>query len=417
MRKKIGFIIIVLSVILSICLCKTTQNEGVTTIIKDSKNMLIAINYPKTKYKTLNKEIERYVEETYNNFKDAYENFFGLGNKAELNIDYEYHQVDDRYLSITLYTYIDSHTLSLPLKTIYSFLYDCKKGTYHLLPDIVKNKKEMNVYIKDSLKQKYASYGTEEIDVPNELGAWPFTIDSKKVSLYIPTGKPEFAYYVVHIPLEYFEIGHIEKEEKAFQYTPKLSTIDPTAKVIALTFDDGPTKYTKDVLKILKKYKVTATFFVLGNKVPMYAETLKEVLTSGNEIGNHSYNHKLMSRLDKDSLLEQIDMTQKIIKEELDYTPVSLRPTYGSVNDKIRNNSSLKIVLWTVDTLDWKIKDSKKIAKRGLKVKDGDIILMHDAKERTVKALDIIIPKLLEEGYQFVTTSELEETKLLRKRL
>ncbi|HJF40970.1 MAG TPA: polysaccharide deacetylase, partial [[Clostridium] spiroforme] len=97
-------------------------------------------------------------------------------------------------------------------------------------------------------------------------------------------------------------------------------------------------------------------------------------------------------------------------------TPKVLRPTYGSVNDTIRKNTNLDIVLWNVDTLDWKIKDPKQIANRVIgKVEDGDIVLMHDTHKRTVEALKIILPELKKEGFQFVTVSELKEAQLLRK--
>ena len=165
---------------------------------------------------------------------------------------------------------------------------------------------------------------------------------------------------------------------------------------------------------MLKQYNCNATFFVLGNKVKIYKETIIESINLGNEIGNHSYNHKWLSRLKVEELKEQINKTQNILKEEVNYTPILLRPTYGSVNKKIRNNTNLEIVLWNVDTLDWKIKGSKKIVERALsQIKDRSIILMHDTHERTYEALKTMIPKLIDEGYQFVTISELKKINKL----
>ena len=135
----------------------------------------------------------------------------------------------------------------------------------------------------------------------------------------------------------------------------------------------------------------------------------------GNEIGNHSYNHKWLTSLSLDELNLQISKTNALIKEISGYECNLFRPTYGSVNKKIRENVDMNIVLWSVDSNDWKIKNSKTIASKVLsKVDDGDIILFHDTYERTYKALQIIVPTLISEGYQIVTVSELEKIKLER---
>lgn len=199
-------------------------------------------------------------------------------------------------------------------------------------------------------------------------------------------------------------------------YKEKYKTIDPNKPVVALTFDDGPSKYTKKIIEFLKENDACATFFILGNKVPIYEETLTNMLKNGNEIGNHSYSHKWLTRLNKTELNNQIKQVQKIMKERFNYTPKYLRPTYGGVNERLRNSTDLEIVLWNVDTMDWKIKNSKKIALRAIsKVKSGDIILMHDTYERTFKAVTKIVPELQKQGYQFVTISELKEYQLLNK--
>ena len=194
--------------------------------------------------------------------------------------------------------------------------------------------------------------------------------------------------------------------------------IDPTKKVIALTFDDGPSIYTIDIINTLKENDVCATFFILGNKVNDYVDTLNLSIKYGNEIGNHSYNHKWLSRLTSTNFIKQIETTQDIIKDKLNYTPTILRPTYGSVNNRMRKNTNLKIVLWNVDTKDWKIKNINRIIEKATtNIRDGDIILMHDVYQRTSKALPKIITILKEQGFQFVTISELEEIKLLRKEI
>lgn len=194
-------------------------------------------------------------------------------------------------------------------------------------------------------------------------------------------------------------------------------TVDPSQPVIALTFDDGPSKYTDEIVEYLHKEDVVATFFIVGNKVPLYKKTLKKAIHYGNEIGNHSYSHKWLSRLNKKEMKEEISKANKIIQKELNYTTKLLRPTYGGINQRLRENTNLKIVFWTVDTRDWKYKNITSIVNEAKKAKDGDIILMHDLHERTLKSLKDIIPLLKDYNFEFVTISQLEEIKLIRDKI
>ena len=240
-------------------------------------------------------------------------------------------------------------------------------------------------------------------------------IMNNELKVYFITNK----IYSVTIPLTELDLTikwNLSNEKKKEENTKIVSNIiDPSKKIVAITFDDGPSQYTKDIIKTLKEYDCNATFFVLGNKVEVYQDIIKESIKNGNEIGNHSYNHKWLSRLSKEEIINQIEKTQNILKETVNYTPTHLRPTYGSVNNKIRKNTDLEITLWTIDTKDWRIKNVDRIVERALNnVSDGDIILMHDIFERSSNALKIMIPKLKEAGYQLVTISELEEVKLLR---
>lgn len=193
-------------------------------------------------------------------------------------------------------------------------------------------------------------------------------------------------------------------------------SIDYNDKVIALTFDDGPSIYTEKIIEYLYNNDCVGTFFVLGNKVSNYKNTLIKSISYGNEIGNHSYDHKWLIKLKKDKMFEQIEKTQEIIKKETGYTPKILRPTYGSVNNTLKKITDLDIILWNVDTLDWKYKSINKIVIRATKnLKDGNIILMHDVHKRTFLALKKIVPIIKEKGYKCVTISELNEIKKLRK--
>lgn len=186
---------------------------------------------------------------------------------------------------------------------------------------------------------------------------------------------------------------------------------------MALTFDDGPSKYTKDILDILKKYDACGTFFLIGNKVSFYGEVLREMLSEGNEIGNHSYDHKYLTRLSEEEVKDEISKTQDEIKRVTGYTPTLFRPTYGGYNNTLKSYIDLTFVLWDVDSRDWSVKSTEGIMYNVFKdVKSGSIILFHDNHEYSVNALPSVIKELKKQGYKFVTVSELLELKKLWER-
>ena len=183
---------------------------------------------------------------------------------------------------------------------------------------------------------------------------------------------------------------------------------DNDSKLVALTFDDGPNYNTNKVLNVLEEYNVTATFFILGSKIKGNEYILKRIVDGGNELGNHTFNHLLLTKYDKDKIREEIRSTSDLIYDVTGNYPFLFRPSYGSVNNRIKEVSDYPIIIWNVDTLDWKYHNSKKIVSRVInKVKDGDIVLMHDVYSATANALYTIIPELQSKGYTFVTISEL----------
>lgn len=190
-------------------------------------------------------------------------------------------------------------------------------------------------------------------------------------------------------------------------------------KKIALTFDDGPhPRYTPQILNILKKYNVKATFFVIGKNIENYPSTLKRIYEEGHEIGNHSYDHSNVSTMSKNDIKYEIDKCEQLIKEQLNFTPKLFRPPQGKLNASVEAVSSslgYYIILWSIDTRDWEHNDPNNIMNTVQRnVKGGDIILMHDyisGKNTTCDALELMIPALQKQGYKFVTVSELINAK------
>lgn len=184
--------------------------------------------------------------------------------------------------------------------------------------------------------------------------------------------------------------------------------IDKSKKMIALTFDDGPNYNTSKIIDVLNKYDIKATFFVLGNRAINNKDILKKMADSGMEIGNHTYNHLLLTKYDENKIRSEIEDTSEVIYSATKKRPKLLRPSYGSVNNKIKKVANMPIIIWDIDTLDWKYHNSKRITSRVVnKVRDGDIILMHDIYSASLNALSNIIPILQDNGYEFVTIDEL----------
>ena len=188
--------------------------------------------------------------------------------------------------------------------------------------------------------------------------------------------------------------------------------IDKNKKMVALTYDDGPSIYTPRILKTLKENNSVATFFVVGNRVPMYSDTVKKAYDMGCEIGNHTYEHKSLPNLSETEVKRQISKTNKEVKKAIGEKPVIMRPTGGATNTNIKKWVGMPSIIWSVDTLDWKTRNADSTRRAVLnRVKDGDIVLMHDLYSATATASETIIPELVRRGYQLVTVSELAECR------
>lgn len=188
--------------------------------------------------------------------------------------------------------------------------------------------------------------------------------------------------------------------------------IDPSKPMVALTFDDGPSRYTPDILKTLEKYESRATFFEVGNRIDCYPDTVLRIGQAGCEIGNHSYDHAVMGNASATKIHSEISGTDAKIKKITGKKPTLFRPPYGSIGSSLRSNAGRPMILWSIDTLDWKYRNADSVYRAVMDhVKDGDIILMHDLYGSTRTAVQKIVPQLRKRGYQLVTVSELAQYK------
>lgn len=203
------------------------------------------------------------------------------------------------------------------------------------------------------------------------------------------------------------EIKQVEKKDAR-----KKLQLDKDGKYIALTFDDGPhDQVTQQILESLKQYDAKATFFMLSNNVKYYPDIANQVLKDGHELANHSESHVNLNATNKKRIDDELLNSKTVIEEVTGITPSLFRPPYGEYNQKVidlANDSDQSIILWSIDTLDWKSRNAKSIYNITInKARPGAIVLMHDIHQTTADALPLVLNELSKQGYEFVTVSEL----------
>lgn len=215
-----------------------------------------------------------------------------------------------------------------------------------------------------------------------------------------------------------YELDNIIKKRVFEEDNYDILNYTKSDKMVAFTFDDGPSYNTIKIVNTLVKYDSKATFFLVGNKIEKYAKTMDVLVKNGMDIGNHTYSHKELTKLSNKEILKEIDLTNEVIYNKTGIKPMFLRPSYGAMNKRIKKLSTMPIIIWNIDTLDWKYHNSNKIKDKILKyVSDGDIILMHDTYVATLNAIEMVIPELKKQGYKIVSVSELFKYKGVKPKL
>lgn len=180
-------------------------------------------------------------------------------------------------------------------------------------------------------------------------------------------------------------------------------------KQVALTFDDGPDpRTTPQVLDMLKKYHAKATFFMLGGKISGNESLVKRIADEGNEVGNHSFDHSNFTKLSHEQIVSQIESTNSLIEKACGKKPFYFRPPYGATDERVKQAVGMSQLLWTVDTKDWENHNTAAIMTNiKNQLRPNGIILMHDIHQTSVNALPTVLDYLVNQGYHFVTVSQL----------
>lgn len=207
-------------------------------------------------------------------------------------------------------------------------------------------------------------------------------------------------------------ISRVPRTEAAEEEKTPGPRIDPEQPMIALTFDDGPkASVTNRILKSLEEAGGRATFFMVGSNVAVNEDSVNQMVAQGCQVGNHTFGHKYITNLTAQELETQLGGTNQAVLDACGILPMVMRPPGGKTDEASLNalaEMGMPAILWSIDTKDWKHRDAQITIQTVLdQVRDGDIILMHDIYSATADAAEVLIPALVERGFQLVTVGEL----------
>lgn len=406
------------------------------TKTKETSKYTYSISTPTIDSEVVNKTIKKWIKQQKDRFFDEVENNYsilGSDRIAHLNIQLKTNKLgkDIYSLLFTSYHYtggangqqiIKPFVIDINNKKILQLedVINLNEDTISILKELIKkeitNDRELNVFVMEDLLEE-ALENLENLK-------WAIT----KKSLIIYFDEYEIAAGAagtveVKIPLEelnsYLNDNILNESQKPKQKQAEKEEIeqnktelDPNGKYVALTFDDGPSpKVTPRILDMLGEHDATATFFMLGNQVEYYPDIAKQVAKNGHEIASHSNSHPDMTKLSSGMIAKEMSDTSEKIEKATGIKPTLFRPPYGAYNNDVINNAKdygYSIILWSVDSLDWKSHDASSVYSIIMQnVTNGSIILMHDIHDSTADALPQLLSSLKNEGYEFITVSEL----------
>ncbi len=388
----------------------------------------MGVSYPVTSSQTVNEQIKSFVDSQVEQFQTTIVSSSAdesVGSSAELNIDYQLSCFNEDIVSILFHVQQnggDSSGDGLAAMT-----FDLNGEKRMNLSDFFREGSGYEQYLLDKVQ---SSLRDQKVLDKKEKGPVSvdqlqnFMLDGDQIVFYFSPGSVADSSYgqlEVSIPLRlmhsfsYFQFDDagtsVSSQPEAYPAVtqPESPQTSTGTKQIALTFDDGPYKNTEKVLDLLDQYNAKATFFVVGNRVEYFPETIRRMVSSGHCIGNHTYSHKRLDNLSPAQVSQQLTKTNEAVKEITGgYVPQYVRPPYGFYDHNIKTIDGMPVILWTVDPGDWSLKNTQKIAQGVIQnAKDGDIVILHEQLTQSVEATEIILQELTNQGFSFVTVDQL----------
>ncbi len=397
------------------------------SLVDYQAHLATSIFYPVTGIPAMDEAIVRWARDTHAVHLSSLEDLANAHPEAdaesELTVHYNAY-LTDRYVGVLEAGWYRSPFLAREEDVLRTFNADLSTGQLLTYGDI---------FQRDRLNDVCALLAARVSQIPELAGDAPeidvgwlqnLVLTDKGVAVALARGEYLPAYLGAQlIVLPYAEVAsllqipmpqaRLQTPQPAKTDAPQSGprTIDPTRPMVALTFDDGPSEYTGEILDLLTQYGGAATFCIVGNRVSSYPDQIRAIAAQGSEIATHTWSHQKLTSLNSASMERQIMRPIEAVHEIVDAPVRFLRPPYGAVDSNVRavaRKLGMPIVLWSIDTEDWRTMNADKTARAILKnVKNGSIVLMHDVHQPTLQAMRTVIPELAARGYQMVTLSEL----------
>lgn len=385
------------------------------------------IQYPITKHDEINSIVNTFIEDhksTYINKILLKKVELEIADQGLLTISLHTYPYDERY-----YSFLFENSQKLPkeaqLESTFTLLMDDATGEIISISSLLNQNLEslqiLSTQIQTAISQdpRFGHLPKELIEAAT-VANWDnyrnFILSEDQIIFYFNTLLETNAHSPLTMAIPLSTINPLLNEDFQVQMVEEVEEVEEEVvskpdqqKRVALTFDDGPhPNVTPQILALLKKYNAKATFFMLGSRVAYYPDIAVQVYESGNEVGNHTFNHPVLTKLSKEQILSEYTMTENAIKNAIGVPSTLFRPPYGATNELVKTSISGTQITWTIDTEDWKYRSAAKLLP-SIKnaMHNNAIILMHDIHQSTADGLENVLQYLQAEGYEMVTVSEI----------
>lgn len=419
-------------------LAPDTRYKDIQSRVVKIENPLLhsTIEYPQTSNPAINAFIAQKIDNIVLPFAETVRSLATHRKASTQSVSYQIPHYSQDYLSIAVYIKQDLHRGKPTLTTDY-WTFDRKTGSVVRLTDLFGQSADgvarTVIAVQNSVRQTAAK---QHIILTNKQLA--SSISSEKLTNFTVAGEHtiEFPFGRGSVAPDSVGPVTVRVDTNALQLflqnktAQKLLRVAPigsapidrdgdgiatgkcaSQRCIALTFDDGPTRSTPQLLTTLKEHRARATFFVIGKRAKTLPDITKRIIDEGHQIGNHTWSHASLPSLKPVKMAEEINRTNVAIQKITGVSPHTLRPPYGSIDDAtydVLKQTNMSAVLWSIDTRDWSETDSGILCDRVVaSAQPGSVIILHDGIAKSTKATNCILGRLEKKSYQFVTIDEL----------